>query len=547
MQGSSRQALEPTIAARSNPGTSDDSACALLTCDRTSDKPADEPRILEFGAAMEHLHIAAIVLDARTGEWQANQHARALIADLSNDNALLDSTSIAARLSLKTIVAVGAKRAFRQIQHWLSSDTSVPLLMSTYEFNPELLADLRASRIGGTLKLLTIDPRDKTEVDRFRSLRLAAERSHIARARYLAGTGHDLLQPLSAARLLASTIGEAEELSDGTAKLVTRLSKALIAAESIVDELTDVARVDAIQSPTSISKHAFMIKPLLEDVADQFRGTAQKRGLQLRLALRDVAVTSEPRLLRRLLMNLVSNALRYTVRGGVLIGFRRRGDDAVLEIWDTGRGIAGKSINKVISTRQAINVGLENTQLGMGLGLDMVRRAGSLLGHDVRFQSRVGEGSVFRVTLPLAPNVALPKSTEDSGFRLTDKVQGPFHVLSIDDDDFIGEALKGMFDGWGVTCDIVQSVEEVTAAALRMRPDLVFVDYRLGVDVTGLETIELLRKLWRDVPPIYLLTAERSEDVKQLAAQAHVPMLLKPIYPAALRALIDTVSRNKQR
>ncbi len=369
--------------------------------------------------------------------------------------------------------------------------------------------------------------------------RREAEQANRYKTRFVASAVHDLLQPLNAARMFVSVLrgrlsGDARELSE-------HVDAALAAQDAILNSLLDISRLESRALQTRV--RAFALSPLLETLAREFGIAAQSRGLQLDWVDTRAVVVSDEALLRRILQNFLSNALRYTPRGRVLIGCRRVGDHLRIEVHDQGPGIPESLQGEIFEEFRRLNDGVEQER-GAGLGLAIVERIGRLLGHRISLRSTLGKGSVFAVSVPLgqAEDVAVPAPAPVVAAELTD--DSPLRqcrVWSIDDDPRVCAATRALLERWGCNVELAdgpQGALEI-ASALNV-PQLLLLDVRMG-QWHGPDLYEALCTLWQARPPVILVTAERDEALKAHAAEQGWGFLPKPVRPPALRALMTQV------
>ena len=369
--------------------------------------------------------------------------------------------------------------------------------------------------------------------------RREAEQANRYKTRFVASAVHDLLQPLNAARMFVSVLrgrlsGDARELSE-------HVDAALAAQDAILNSLLDISRLESRALQTRV--RAFALSPLLETLAREFGIAAQGRGLQLDWVDTHAIVVSDEALLRRILQNFLSNALRYTPRGRVLIGCRRVGDHLRIEVHDQGPGIPESLQGEIFEEFRRLNDGVEQER-GAGLGLAIVERIGRLLGHRISLRSTLGKGSVFAVSVPLgqAEDVAVPAPAPVVAAELTD--DSPLRqcrVWSIDDDPRVCAATRALLERWGCNVELAdgpQGALEI-ASALNV-PQLLLLDVRMG-QWHGPDLYEALCSLWQARPPVILVTAERDEALKAHAAEQGWGFLPKPVRPPALRALMTQV------
>jgi Na+/proline symporter/CheY-like chemotaxis protein len=352
-----------------------------------------------------------------------------------------------------------------------------------------------------------------------------AERANLGKTRFLAAAGHDLLQPLQAARLFLSAL--AERVRDPA---VGRIDASLHSVEHLLGELLEVSKLDS--GVTTPRLTAFPLADVLNPLAEEFALLAHQHGLELRPIRCSAWVHSDPALLRRILQNLLANAVRYTPEGRILLGCRRRGADLTVEVWDTGPGIPEDKLREVFVEFRRLDHG-ENRGQGLGLGLAIVERLAGLMGHAVTVRSRPGCGSGFAVRVPRAPPAAAARPAARAPSRGFDGAL----VLVIENDAAIASAMSDLLSGWA--CEIVTAPDAATALAdLRgRRPDAILSDYHLDRS-TGLDTLATLTGTFGVLPPAALVTADRSPELRAAADASGCRLLHKPVRPAALRALL---------
>jgi Na+/proline symporter/signal transduction histidine kinase len=361
-----------------------------------------------------------------------------------------------------------------------------------------------------------------------------AEDANISKTRFLAAASHDILQPLNAARLYVTSLVERQG-SGEEARLVGNIDASLEAIEEILGALLDISRLDAGAMKPEIS--SFRIDELLRQLDVEFAPQAREKGLVLTFVPCSLTIRSDRRLLRRLLQNLVSNAVKYTQHGRVLVGCRRRLGQLRLDVYDTGLGIPTSKRGAIFKEFHRLDPGAKVAR-GLGLGLSIVERIARVLDCKVEVQSVVGRGSHFSVAVPLAPAVpsaldqVLP-SRVDLG-RLSDIV-----VLCIDNELKILDGMESLLGGWGCTVmkapDLTKAIA-MTRAADKL-PNGLLVDYHLD-DGNGVEAIVELRRLCASELSAILITADRGASVREAARLQNIQVLYKPIKPAALRALL---------
>lgn len=366
--------------------------------------------------------------------------------------------------------------------------------------------------------------------------RREAERANRYKTRFVASAVHDLLQPLNAARMFVSVLrgklsGDARELSE-------HVDAALAAQDSILNSLLDISRLESGTLQTHV--HAFALSPLLETLAREFGLAAKNRGLQLDWVDTRAVVISDEALLRRILQNFLSNALRYTPRGRVLIGCRRVGNQLRIEVHDQGPGIPESLQAEIFEEFRRLDDGVDQER-GAGLGLAIVERIGRLLGHRISLRSLLGRGSVFAVTVALGDASAIPApapapaAPTDAG---DDSPLRQCRVWSIDDDPRVCAATRALLERWGCAVELADGPQAALEIASTFNaPQLVLLDVRMG-QWHGPDLYEQLCQLWQARPPVILVTAERDDALKAQAAESGWGFLSKPVRPPALRALM---------
>jgi CheY-like chemotaxis protein len=337
---------------------------------------------------------------------------------------------------------------------------------------------------------------------------------------------------LNAARLYATSL--VERTREGPERtLVHNIDTALEAVEEIIGAILDISRLDTGALTPEIS--AFRIDEVLAGIAVDFAPLARGKGLDFRVVPSKAVVRSDRRLLRRLLQNLVSNAIKYTPHGRVLIGCRRRGGSVVISVHDTGVGIPAEKHHTVFEEFSRLD-DTAGSERGLGLGLSIVERISRVLGHPIDVESEPGKGSHFSVGLPVAEAASVPPASEPEPPLAG--VAGAL-VLCIDNDRQILDGLHTLLTGWDCAILAAMSTEEaVDAVAKAPRlPDLAIIDFHLDTG-DGIAATATLRERFDADLAVILITADRSPDVKAAALRAGIPILHKPVRPAALRAAL---------
>ncbi|WP_370060220.1 MULTISPECIES: PAS domain-containing hybrid sensor histidine kinase/response regulator [Neptunomonas] len=352
--------------------------------------------------------------------------------------------------------------------------------------------------------------------------------------KYLAAASHDLLQPMNAARLLVSTLRE-RPLSMDDHHLVERIHVALDSAEELLTDLLDISKLD--QNAVQADCCDFHIAQLFNTLSTEFQAVAEQSNLQLRVKDSDVMVYSDARLLMRILRNFVSNALRYTDTGGVLVAARKRSGELSIEVWDTGDGIPSGAMSDIFREFNQLSQHRNGERKGVGLGLAIVERISRVLNHKVSVQSVPGRGSVFRVSVPLSD--AKPAAMKA---RPAPVAAGHFSgeaVLVVDNEPEILMSMAALLTQWGLTAYTAESAQ----AAIELLDDegvvprATLLDFHLNDNATALDALADLDESFGRLPTA-LITAERHDPDLKILRSGGVQVLNKPVKPGKLRALL---------
>jgi Na+/proline symporter/signal transduction histidine kinase/CheY-like chemotaxis protein len=361
-----------------------------------------------------------------------------------------------------------------------------------------------------------------------------AEQANISKTRFLAAASHDILQPLNAARLYVTSLVERQGVGNDS-QLVGNIDASLDAVEEIFGALLDISRLDTGAMKPEIA--SFRMDELLRQLEVEFMPLAQERGLRLQFVSCSLAVESDRRLLRRLLQNLISNAIKYTPRGRVLVGCRRRRRRLRIDVYDTGLGIPSSKKRAIFQEFHRLDQGAKVAR-GLGLGLSIVERIARVLDYKIGVVSTVGRGSHFSVEVPRS--TAVPLRQHQRVVREVDRVQlSGITVLCIDNDLTILDGMETLLGGWG--CRVFKAPDLAAAIAVMAEadasPDGLLVDYHLD-DGDGITAIKELRRRFGANLTAILITADRSPHVREDARANDIQLLNKPVKPAALRALL---------
>ncbi|MDR3371291.1 ATP-binding protein [Rhodoferax sp.] len=362
-----------------------------------------------------------------------------------------------------------------------------------------------------------------------------AEAASLAKSRFLAAASHDLRQPAHAMGMFVARLGQLSH-DAVTRELVVGVNASVRALQEMLDAFFDYSRLDAPSMQVSLAD--FPVNQLLDQLRTSFEAMAEGKGLRLRIRPSSIWLRSDPVLLHRVLLNLVSNAVQHTHQGTVLVTCRPAcgHTQARLEVWDSGVGIAPEHHASVFQEFFQVDNPQRDRAKGMGLGLSLVERACRLLNHPVTLRSAVGCGTRFGVLVPMA--AALPAMQRRRGPRTNADLSG-LQVLLIEDDVLGGVAMAGLLQSWG--CRVVVAVDAASACALaRQSPDVdvVVSDYRLPGPANGILAIGQLRDLLGRPLPACVISGDMDASAHQQAQAAGLTWLQKPVRPAKLRSVL---------
>jgi signal transduction histidine kinase len=373
------------------------------------------------------------------------------------------------------------------------------------------------------------------------SARLKADAANRDKTRFLAAASHDLLQPLNAARLYTATLMERESGTEAGG-LAQSIGASLNAVEEIMSALLDISRIDS--GALAPQPALFNLTDLMGKIAVEFAPLAQEKSIGLRLVGTSLAARADRTLVGRIVQNLVSNAIKYTrPKGHVLVGVRPRGNRVRLDIIDTGIGFNRDQRALVFAEFSRLEQGARMAP-GLGLGLSIVERLVAAMGLTLELDSVEGKGSRFSLYLPRGT----PRRTEPAPAAHTETAAslGGLRILCIDNERAILDAMEKLLGGWGCDVRSARSLKDIDREAVLSGwlPDLVLMDYHLD-QTSGLDAVEWLRQNVGGHLPAALVTADRTAAVRTLAQERGIPVVTKPVKPAALRAVISGLAAQR--
>ncbi len=378
---------------------------------------------------------------------------------------------------------------------------------------------------------------------------------HIDRTQNLqkmfAGASHDLRQPLQAMTIFISAIKE--NANPEQLPLIQKLEQILDNLNELFTDLLDISKLESRMQ--RIPKSIVEVKPLLNKIFDEFEALANEKNIQLRLYQRDLSVYSNPNMLERIIRNMISNAIRYTRSGGVLIGSRLRKDEIWIEVWDTGRGIPPDKMTEIFNEFVQIKDEDQQPNKGVGLGLFIVKKLAQLLDHSIVVKSKMRKGTLFRIIVPVdteAKPISAPATSVAKPMELPTNI-GHTHfehptIILIDDDEDIRSGVVSLIHMWNLKVIDFASIEHAKDYLMETKEDvgLIISDYQLGPVDTGLQAIDVLRGHLKNETPAIIISGTDDPKLIRKIQDSQLPYLKKPIKPAKLRAIINVLMDHKK-
>ncbi|MFK7861458.1 MAG: hybrid sensor histidine kinase/response regulator [Granulosicoccus sp.] len=372
-----------------------------------------------------------------------------------------------------------------------------------------------------------------------------AEQANNSKTRFLAAASHDVLQPLNAALLLISTLSTVQGNDEGR-RLCRQVERSLETMDTLLRNLLYMSRLDA----GDVKPHfqTVSVDRLFDSIASDFEPIAQVRNLELRVRHCGMYVWSDPTMLRRIIQNIVANALRYTKKGGALLIAGKRGDHVHIRIADTGVGIDRERFKDIFVEFQRCAQGqddLDGSSAGMGLGLAIVERMINTLNHSLTLTSTVGSGSCFSLIIPHTPAPTQLPVPVTHGFKSGEKVSGvklsQARILIIENDLAALQAMEALLGQWGCELRLASSTREAMSALTNEKawiPEIIVADQHLNNGERGTSVVRVIRQLIGRQVPAIIVTANPSERLWKMADQRQLDVMQKPVKPAQLRALL---------
>jgi signal transduction histidine kinase/ActR/RegA family two-component response regulator len=364
--------------------------------------------------------------------------------------------------------------------------------------------------------------------------RVRAEEASRSKSRFFAAANHDLRQPLHSLGLFATALRNGS-VDEAGRKLIDQILLCTESLEQLFDNLLDISKLDAGQ--IEAKRESISANAILDRLRSTFAQPAEEKGLRLSVRRSKLMLFTDSTLLFRVLSNLVSNAIRYTDQGTVLVACRRRGNKASIEVWDTGVGIPAEQHERIFEEFYQLNNPSRDRKRGLGLGLATVKRVTQLLGYPLRVKSAPGRGSRFIIDVPLAHNQQ-PAITATVEQKVPNLIGGKFIVV-IDDEESVRLGMQSLLESWGCKCVTAMDAEEALAALDGRTPDFIIADLRLQGSADGIDAIRALRAELGDSIPAVLISGDTATEQLRIVAAAGLTIMHKPLKAVRLRALLN--------
>lgn len=370
-----------------------------------------------------------------------------------------------------------------------------------------------------------------------------AEKANSAKTRFLAAASHDLRQPLHAMSLLLSVLSEYKQ-GDEQLTIIEKIKRSSLSLESLLESLLDISKLDA--GVINIEINPFKIQPLFDVLSDEFKPVAEEKGLDIQFSPSSVLINSDVQIIERILRNLISNAIRYTDQGKILVGCRQSESLVRLCVCDTGLGIDDSNKELIFEEFQQLNNHNRDRNKGLGLGLSIVKRLTELLGLTITLRSSAGKGSAFIVECPRSVVIEDDQKNSSQVISSYPKLAEKTIVI-IDDEEEIRNALALLLNSWGCKTFELTCMDDVSQKLLpRIRPDMIITDYRLSNHETGVQVIAAIQSYYEDGDiPAVIITGDTSPERIKEAEESGFTMLHKPVGGGKLRAILNSLLLSK--
>lgn len=369
-----------------------------------------------------------------------------------------------------------------------------------------------------------------------------AESANLAKTRFLAAASHDIRQPLHAMSILLDVLDEKINNTEQTL-IVDKIKKSSVSLGNLLESLLDISKLDA--GVVRVEINPFKVEDVFDVLQDEFKTIAENKGLEIHFVSTTLSLNSDVHIIERILRNLISNAIRYTEHGKIVVGCRRKGDLVLISVCDSGIGIEKSQFNIIFEEFQQLDNHSRDRSKGLGLGLSIVSRLTDLLGVNLHVESVPGKGSVFSIECPRNFSILkdqLENTSYTHNIDLTDK-----KVIIIEDEDEISHALNLLLQGWGCSVIELASLQDVKQNILfSNKPDIILADYRLANHVTGVDIIHVIYDHYEDRSiPAAIITGDSAPERIQEIENSGFKIMHKPVSGGKLRALLNALLLSK--
>ena len=371
-----------------------------------------------------------------------------------------------------------------------------------------------------------------------------AKAQNEAKTRFLATASHDLRQPLHAMNLFTSALST--HIADNRGKeILQSLQDALSSMSHLFNSLMDVSRLDSGVVEKNLKE--FKLADILNRLYDEFYSQASQKNIELRFVRSNAYIYSDPLLLERILRNIISNAIRYTEEGKILIGCRRHNETLRIQVCDTGAGISKADLKEIFKEYSRISSTASKSKEGIGLGLSIVKRISDLLEHPLHVDSSPGNGTIFSITVPLCFAPEEPASGEHTDTSITNNNKS-LYIVIIDDDSTVLEAMQALLTSWHCDVLVAQTIKDALdlSQSTDKAPDLLLADGDLGNGETGIDAIKKMRELWDEELLAVIISGDTSRNMLKEAKKNQLSVLHKPVPLPQLRALLSFATNKMQ-
>jgi signal transduction histidine kinase len=365
--------------------------------------------------------------------------------------------------------------------------------------------------------------------------RARAEEASKSKSRFFAAANHDLRQPLHSLGLFATALRNGSVDESGR-KLIDQILQCTESLEQLFDNLLDISRLDAGQ--VEVKREVVPVNAVFDRLRSTFAQQAQEKGLKLTVRRSKALLATDPTLLFRILSNLVSNAIRYSDKGGVLVACRRRVRSVSIEVWDSGMGIPLEQHERIFEEFYQLNNPSRDRSRGLGLGLATVRRVAQLLDHPLKLRSTPGRGTKFAIEVPLADPARVYSASATVEQKVPNLLGGKLIVV-IDDEESVRMGMQSLLESWGCKCIAAMDSAGALSAINGQTPDFIIADLRLRGDANGIDEIRTMRaQLGESIPAVLISGDTATEQLRKVSA-AGLTMMHKPLKAVRLRALLN--------